>query len=325
MNLRELYETSVQIGMTLDVRGRDALEQQMAARRREFESLPEWEQRYYDRERFRNPFGDVRIAYSPRDPSDVELDTILLGINIGVPELLLAAMLRSQGTRVDAVIAHHTNGIGLAPSLREDIMSVNVDYLANEGVPRDDAERSINAYMREGWLNLEDFNRNGPDTAKLLGFPLACIHTPADYYAAVAIGRTVTEAAPQTVDDIVRALYTIPEVEGAAFAAGAGPRVMSGDGRRPAGRIMFKFGGGRILPPDAYGLLGKAGVSTVLQIGCTPAHARAAEQAGVVIVRVPHAAADNIGINLLLDDIEQKHGPLNVIACNSFERIKRTA
>src|SRR6476659_5275408 len=98
--------------MALDVRGRAALEQQMAARRREYESLPEWEQRYYDRERFRNPFGDVRIAYSPRDPEDVALDTILLGINIGVPELLLAAHLRAQGTPVDAVIAHHTNGIG---------------------------------------------------------------------------------------------------------------------------------------------------------------------------------------------------------------------
>jgi hypothetical protein len=35
MNLRELYETSIQIGMELDVRGKAALEQQMAARRRE--------------------------------------------------------------------------------------------------------------------------------------------------------------------------------------------------------------------------------------------------------------------------------------------------
>ena len=57
--------------------------------------------------------------------------------------------------------------------------------------------------------------------------------------------------------------------------------------------------------PEAYTLLGKAGVNTVVQIGCTPVHARAAREAGVTIVRVPHAACDNIGINLLLDAVEE--------------------
>ena len=87
--------------------------------------------------------------------------------------------------------------------------------------------------------------------------------------------------------------------------------------------MLLKFGGGYGLPPDAYTLLGKAGVNTVLQIGCSPAQRQAAQEAGVAIVRIAHAACDNIGINLLLDEVERRHGLLNVIPCNYFERIRR--
>ena len=40
-------------------------------------------------------------------------------------------------------------------------------------------------------------------------------------------------------------------------------------------------------------------------------------------VRMPHGACDNVGLNLLLDKVEHRLGPLNVIPCNYFERIKR--
>jgi chloramphenicol O-acetyltransferase len=40
-------------------------------------------------------------------------------------------------------------------------------------------------------------------------------------------------------------------------------------------------------------------------------------------VRIPHAAVDNLGINLFLDEVERRLGPMNVIPCNYFERITR--
>jgi hypothetical protein len=319
VKLRELYETSVRLGMALDIRGAAALQRQMAQRRREYEALPAWQQAYYDQERFQNPFGDVRIA---NGPAETELETILLGINITVAELLLADRLRQKGTRIDAVIAHHTHGIGVAPSLAEDFMPVMIDMLASEGVPRDEAERVIAPYVEDKLRAIEDFHRIGPDTARLLGLPLACIHTPADYYIGEGVRPVVEAATHSTVGDVVRALLAMPEVQSAA-RIGAAPRIMSGEASWPAGRIFMKFGGGYILPPAAYPLLGQAGVHTVVQIGCGAEHARAAQAARVAIVRVPHAACDNIGINLLLDAIIAEHGPLRVIPCNSFERISR--
>ncbi|MGH2351884.1 MAG: hypothetical protein ACRDJN_09770 [Chloroflexota bacterium] len=317
MNLRDLYETSIRLGMALDLRGEAALQTQLARRRQEYAVLPAWQQPYYDQERFRNPFGDVRIA---NGPEDVELRTIMLGIDIHVPELLLADRLRSAGTRIDAVIAHHAHGIGVSPSLSWDTMAVMVDMLVAEGVAREAAEQSIYPYIEEKLRGLEDFHRIGPDTARLLHFPLACIHTPADYYITVGVRAALDAAPPRTVEDVVMALLTIPEVQSAA-RLGAGPRIMTGEPSWPSGRILLKFGGGYILPPSAYPLLGQAGVNTVLQIACGAEHARAAQEAGVAIVRIPHAACDNIGLNLLLDDVERELGPLQVIPCGYFERI----
>ena len=189
-------------------------------------------------------------------------------------------------------------------------------------MPRADAEACINRYIEEKEQALEDTARMGPDMAKLLGFPLACIHTPADYYIGEGVRPVVEAAQPQTVGEIVQALMQIPEVQSAAHI-GAEPRVMSGKENWPAGRMLLKFGGGYGLPPDAFTLLGKAGVNTVVQIGCSPAQAQAAQEARVAIVRIAHAACDNIGINLLLDEVERRLGPLNVIPCNYFERVKR--
>ena len=75
-------------------------------------------------------------------------------------------------------------------------------------------------------------------------------------------------------------------------------------------------------PAAAQPLFAKAGVNTVLQIGASAAVAEAAKEVGVSVVRLPHAAADNLGINLFYDEIERRFGPLNIIPCNYFERIR---
>ena len=65
-------------------------------------------------------------------------------------------------------------------------------------------------------------------------------------------------------------------------------------------------------------------MNTLVQIGSTPAHARAAQDAGVSIVRLPHAAADSLGLNLLLHEVERRHGPLDVLGCRGYECSRRT-
>jgi hypothetical protein len=319
MNLRELYDTSVRLGMKLDPRGEGALEEQLEQRRVEYEQLPEWERPFYDQERFRNPYGDVRLV---RGPADTELQSILVGIDIHVEELLLADRLREKGRCVDAVIAHHVHGVGRSASLVYDFMTVDIECLVAEGVSRSAAEATMIPYLESKLAGLEDFHRLGPDAADLLDLPLACIHTPADYYITEGIRQVLEREQPATLGDCVPALLTIPELESAAHL-GVFPRIIGAPPERELGRTFFKFGGGYILPPAAYPLLGAAGVRTVFQIHCDQVHADAAAAAGIAIVRVPHAAGDNLGINLLLDEVEASMGSLEVIGCGGFERITR--
>ena len=320
MTLRELYELSIRLGMKHDLRGEEALRAQLAQRREEYERLPEWQRPFYDQERFHNPYGDVRIA---RGPDDTELTTVLLGVDIHIPELLLADRLREKGRRIDAVIAHHVHGVGRSAFLPHDFMTYDIDSLVAEGVGRSAAEALILPYIEAKLAGMEDNHSRGPDVAELLDLPFACIHTPADFYISVGVQAALDEAKPATLADTIPALLTIPEIASAATRLGALPRIFGAPPEREVGRVFHKFGGGYIFPPSAYALLGAAGVRTVFQIHCEPIYAEAAAAAGVAIVRVPHAAGDNIGLNLLLDDVENELGPLEVIGCGGFERHSR--
>ena len=87
MTVRELYEAAIELGIALDPRSRETLDAELARRKQEFESLPEWKKPYFDHERLRNPYGDVRIV---NGPEDAEVYTALAGINIGTDEFLIA-------------------------------------------------------------------------------------------------------------------------------------------------------------------------------------------------------------------------------------------
>ena len=319
MTLREMYETSIDIGRELDPRGQAAIEGQLQRRRDEYAALPAWQQEIYDKERFRNPYGDVRIS---NGPDNTPIRTALVGINLHVQEMLLGAQLAAKGTKIDAFISHHTNSVGISASLVADFMEINADYLVWEGVPADEARACIFDFMAQRLREHEDVHRIGPDTAKLLGYPLACIHTPVDLAHRQYLNALFAREQPRTVGDVVELMLTIPEMQEAA-QIGAVPRIMVGDAAQPVGRIHAKFAGGYAYPPTAFPLLAQAGVNTVVQVSAGAASVAACQEHGIALVRLPHYATDNIGQNLLLDEVMRRLGPFEVIPCNYFGRVDR--
>ena len=319
VTLRDLYETSIEIGRELDPRGEDAIERQLQQRRDEYAALPAWEQALYDRERFKNPYGDVRIS---NGPDDTPIRSALVGINMHVQEMLLGVQLAARGTKIDAFISHHTNSVGISASLVADFMEVNADYLIWEGVPEDEARACIFDFMAARLQEHEDMHRIGPDTAKLLGYPLACIHTPVDYAHRQFINALFAREQPQTVGDIIEIMLTIPEMQEAA-RIGTLPRIMAGAADQPAGRIHAKFAGGYAYPPSAFPLLARAGVQTVVQVSAGAATVEACREHGIAVVRLPHYATDNIGENLVIDELMRRLEPFDVIPCNYFGRVDR--
>ena len=142
---------------------------------------------------------------------DLEIKKIMVGIDIEVPELLLADRIR-QKEGLDLVIAHHPEGKSYA-GLHE-VMRLQVDLLTQAGVAQQTAARLLEERMAEVQRRVLPQNHTRPvDAARLLNMPFMNMHTPADnhvYRYLEAIFKQKSNRL-RLVEDVVRILNAIPD------------------------------------------------------------------------------------------------------------------
>ncbi len=80
--------------------------------------------------------------------------------------------------------------------------------------------------------------------------------------------------------------------------------------------------GGTGGPKDIYRNLANSGVSTVVGMHLGEEHRKEAEKSHINVVIAGHISSDNVGINLMLDEIQKKNR-LKVVACSGFRRFAR--
>ncbi|MDD5255760.1 MAG: NGG1p interacting factor NIF3, partial [Candidatus Omnitrophica bacterium] len=123
-------------------------------------------------------YSDTALLYG--NP-DTEVSKIMVGIDIEVPELLLADKLRKK-RGLDLVLAHHPEGRAWAALHR--VMSLQADMLIKIGVSPSVARGMIADRVSEVERRLLPQNHmRSVDAARLLDIPFACVHTPADNHA----------------------------------------------------------------------------------------------------------------------------------------------
>jgi len=315
LTLRELYEFAIKRGMELDPRGPEELKAWMAKLAEEYEGLSGRERELFDTERLENPFGDTRIIGG--DP-DTEITRVVLGIDIDAGEILLAEALRQRGERVDAVIAHHTSGVGHAMASAEDTMWVQVDMMAKLGVPRSRAEGLVREDMKG---RPRGSNYRIPQVAEALGIPLMTIHTPCDLHVYQHTHELLAERRPETVGDLVELVGEWPEVQW-LMERGTGPEIAAGDARNHLGKVHAQFTGGWNPSPACMEAMCQVGVETFLLMASSAALEEVAAKYRASIVVAPHYPADNVGINLFLDHV-CKVSPVEVVDASNFVRIER--
>ena len=128
--LGELYELTVAAGRKADPRGPRGVERVLDDAKKAYDELPPDRRWEFDEERLDNPYSDTRILHRP---ADTEVRRVLVGIDIGVGELLLADRLREKGRPVDLVVAHHPEGRALADI--DMVMPLMADIWRSFGVP----------------------------------------------------------------------------------------------------------------------------------------------------------------------------------------------
>lgn len=293
MRLEEIYGIAVKKGIAEDPRGKEKLK------------------------KIKNPFADTRILYGDRKK---DIRTAMVGIDIGGEELLTAYLLNEKGAGIDLAIAHHPSGIGLV-NLHH-VMHVQTDILESLGVRRDVAKSLMKERIGEVSRSLMPRNaERSVDIARLLDIPFMNIHTPADNCVAHFIKKAAEKKKPKKVRDILNLLKKIPEYRD-AIAKGAGPRLIAGKEKNAPGKIFVDMTGGTEGSKKIFARLSQAGVGTVIAMHLSEQHFKTAKAEFMNVIIAGHIASDNLGLNLVLDELEKKE-KLNIIPCSGFVRVKR--
>jgi putative NIF3 family GTP cyclohydrolase 1 type 2 len=317
MKLRTMYEMAYQAGIAADPRGAEGVARVLERTRKEFADLPERNRWEFDQEALANPFADTRILVG--DP-DQEVARILVGIDLEVGEVLLADRLRTKGTQVDLLLAHHPEGRALARL--EEVMGLQADVWRNFGVSVGYGDSVMTERMAEIMRALHPRNNERSlDAARLLGLAYMCCHTPADNSVNRFVqARCDDMGTDSTVDELLDMLKSIPEYREAVLQ-GMGPVIFQGDGARRTGSIMVDMTGGTSGPVDSLTKLAAAGVGTIVGMHMGEEHRKKAKEEHLNVVIAGHISSDSLGMNLIIDQFEREG--VDVVGCSGFTRVSR--
>lgn len=317
MKIREIYQKAVDVGMSNDPRGREAAEKDLQRTEKEYGELKPGEKEFFDKESLQNPYADSRIL---NGSGEEDVKTILLGIDIEVGEVLLCESLKKRGEAVDLVVAHHPEGMAFANLYS--VMYMQSDILSKYGVPINIAENLMEQRVREVERKTMPLNHSrAVDSARLLGIPFMCLHTPADNMAVTFLQRTFEDKKPYLLSDIIDLLRTLPEYREAA-RNGSGPKILLGSENRRAGKIFVDMTGGTEGSKDIFNSLALTGVNTLVVMHLSEEHRKEAEKNHLNVVVAGHIASDNLGLNLLFDEV-LKGSEIHILACSGFQRVSR--
>lgn len=317
MKIKDFYQKAIEFGIANDPRGRETVEKILVKNKKKYEKADEEEKKFFDLEKLTNPFSDTRILTG--NPEE-EIEGILAGVDMEVGEVLLADRLRERGEKINLILAHHPEGKALADL--SEVMYLQADVWQRFGVPVNIGDALISDRAREVFRALLPVNhQRAVDAARLLGFSMVCLHTPADNMVTAYLQKYLEEKNPYTLDEVVRALKEIPEYQEAA-QNNAGPVIIAGSDSYRAGKIMVDMTGGTGGPEEIIEKLAQSGVGTLVCMHMDDKLKKKAEEHKVNVVIAGHIASDNLGLNLLLDEVE-KEEPLKIIPASGFRRVKR--
>lgn len=318
MKLIDLYRNAVKKGISKDPRTSAEIKQEFSKAAKEYKKLKGPDKAAYDKERLTNPYADTRILYG--DPQ-TDIKTIMVGVDMEMPEILLADRLNDKGCPVDLVMAHHPEGAAWANFY--DVMKLQVAMLAKFGIPKEVGEDLLKVRMGEVERAVAPANHlRSVDIARILDIPYMCCHTPADNHVASFLQKMLDKNKDAKLSDVVAKLKTIPEYAD-GLKKGAGPKILIGDPKKKAGRIFVDMTGGTEGPKKIFPRLSQAGVGTIVCMHLSEEHFRHAKDEHINVIIAGHIASDAIGLNLLLDELQKMDKDLKIIPCSGFVRVKR--
>lgn len=316
MLLSDIYKLAIEMGIEADPRGKSGVEKLLKKAKNDYKELPEKKKKIFDTEGLTNPYSDSRIMFGG---GKTNIKRAMAGIDASAAEILIADRLTEKGKKIDLVISHHPTGHALA-SLDE-VMDVQVDMYAKAGVPENLAhalfeERKSHVRRGVGPLN----HGQAVDAARLLDMPLMSIHTVWDNLGNDFMNKNIEDKKFDTLEELLDAINDIPEFTEAAKGKN-GPSIVAGAPHSRTGKVVVNFTGGTNPSKQLYIELAKSGVGTIVEMHVPEDAVQELRKMHVNVIDCGHMAADSIGANLFLDQLEKKG--VQIIPCSGLIRVKR--
>lgn len=316
MKIFDVYRLAIEIGIRNDPRPKGEVDLALKEAKEAFDGADGVKKQYFDQERLWNPYADSRFSWGDRD---AEVSKLMWGIDIGTGEVLLADRLREKDSGITGIVGHHP--LGLAKTPFPEVMGMQTEMYHECGIPINVTEGLMKPRMAEVSRAVMGSNYNqAVDAARLLGIPIMNIHSPADNCVQKFLENEFREHEPKYVGDIVDHLMTIPEYQ-IASKQNSPPRIIVGDGKSRAGKVVMKMTGGTSGPKEIYEKMEQAGVGTAIGMHFPESHVEEARKHNINLVVSGHMSSDSLGINLICDAWEKKG--IEVIPFSGFIRVSR--
>ncbi|MCJ7479274.1 MAG: NGG1p interacting factor NIF3 [Candidatus Nanohaloarchaeota archaeon QJJ-7] len=315
--INEIHEFAVEEGIKEDPREEDQIEEELEEREDQYEGLEGVRKEKFDEDRLDNPFDDSKVFHGGEE----EVDRVAIGIDIETQELLLVDRLNDKGEDIDGVIAHHPQGRAYAWLGK--VMQLQIDSMNKAGIPVSQAEGIIQESAKKVRQGVHPKNHpRVPRSAELLDIPFMNLHTATDNLAYSFMKDYLEEEDPRTLDDLVDSLLELEEYQW-ELENGAGPEIFAGSGNNRVGDVgVLGFTGGTDAGDDIIDKMMESGIDTLVAMHATRDQVEKAQEKSINIVTAGHMASDSLGINLMLDRMQDEFS-LEVFELSGFKRVER--
>lgn len=319
MTTQEIFDLAIKIGIENDPRGKKEIAEILKENKKDYKELPKKKQVEYDKEKFVNPYSDSRFLFGKKDQ---KVKRVLVGVDIGTEEVLLAKELERQGKKIDLIIAHHPEGKALA-QLHE-VMDIQTAVLAKGGMPENIGEGVLHDQLDYIWRRISPVNHyKSVMAAEILNIPIICVHTPADNCVWSFVNKIIEKKKPKKVGDVVEALKEIPEYK-KATELNAGPCIFSGNEKSHAGKIVVSGMTGGTSGKGSekiYERMSHYRIGTEIAMHVGDEDRDEAIKHYINIVIAGHMASDSLGLNIIMDRLSK--AGIEIIPCSGYIRVKR--
>jgi len=317
MTIQQLYDLGIEMAIKADPRGESGVKKFLDRQKKKYDKLPDKDKKYFDKESLKNPYSDSRILYG--SPSK-DVKKIFAGIDGNASEVLLVDRLNQKGAGIDLLLTHHPEGHALA-ALHE-VMDLQVEMYGEYGISENVSAALMQDRMSEMQRRLSPLNHNQAiDAARLLDIPLMALHTIWDNIAYNFMKDYLKKQQFDYLGDLYEYVLEIPEFKEARIGKAA-PSIVSGTPSSRVGKVASFFTGGSNPSTELYIEAAKAGIGTIIEMHIKEDTLTELRKLHVNVIDCGHMAADSIGANIYLDEVEKKG--IEILPGAGLIRVKRS-